>query len=204
MLAKKLTDLIKVYDDLKTIEECDQIINIFESHPERHQRYDRNTKPNFTQFNFTEYVDSGNCTEEEKAIHRDLTTVFMNAISLYQIDCSITDEMPPQWGIEQIRIKKYNPASSCCDQDAIQTADQFAEHVDVGDHNSARRYLAMFLYLNPIEGGAGQTTFPYLDLKVDPLAGRILMFPPMWMYPHAGLPVFQNPKYIVGTYCHYL
>ena len=203
MLANKLTDLIKVYDDYSTEEECNKIIEVFENHPSLHQRYERGGRPNFTQFNFTEYVDSGKCTQEEKDLHRDLTTVFMNAISLYQIDCSITDEMPPQWGIEQIRIKKYNPSSGCCGQ-IDEKPDQFAEHVDVGDYNSARRYLAMFLYLNVIEGGSGKTSFPYLNLKVDPIPGRILVFPPMWMYAHAGEPTYQNPKYIVGTYCHYL
>jgi|GWRWMinimDraft_13_1066021.scaffolds.fasta_scaffold01694_2 hypothetical protein len=203
MLATRLTDLVKVYDDVFPIERCEELVKLFHSHPDRHQRYDRNSRPNFTQFNLSEFDASEDATEEEKILHRDLTTMFMNVISLYQIDCSITDEIPSQWGLEQIRIKKYDTAKDCCDPSAIETADQFAEHVDVGDYNSARRFLALFLYLNPTDA-TGQTTFPYLDLKVDPLAGRILVFPPMWMYPHAGLPTFSVPKYIIGTYCHYL
>ena len=203
MLAKKLTDLVKVYDDVFPVERCEEVIKFFESHPKQHQRFDRNQRPNFTQLNITEYANSNDATEEDKIIHKDLTSVFMNVISLYQIDCSITDEIPSQWGLEQIRIKKYNQATDCCNPDAIEKADQYAEHVDVGDYNSARRFLALFLYLNPTDG-TGQTTFPYLDLRVDPIPGRILVFPPMRMYPHTGLPTFQLPKYIVGTYCHYL
>ena len=56
MLANKLTDLIKVYDDYSTEEECNKIIEVFENHPSLHQRYERGGRPNFTQFNFTEYV----------------------------------------------------------------------------------------------------------------------------------------------------
>lgn len=203
MLAKRLTDLIKVYDDILPIEKCQEVIKFFDNHPESQQRFDRDKRPNFNQLNFTEYINSENAIEEDKILHRDLTTVFMNVISLYQIDCSITDEIPSQWGLEQIRIKKYNQTVECCNPDSVESADQFAEHVDVGDHNSARRFLALFLYLNTTNG-TGQTQFPYLDLRIDPFPGRILAFPPMWMYPHAGMPTFDTPKYIVGTYCHYL
>lgn len=203
MQAKKLSDLIKVYDDILSVEKCDRIIEFFESNSKLHQRVDNNQRPKFTQLNLTQHVQSEGATEEEKLIHTELTTTLMNIISLYQIDCSVTDEMPSQWALEQIRIKKYNKAKDCCDPDLIQDADQFAEHVDVGDHNSARRFLAIFIYLNHTEN-TGKTIFPYLDLQVDAIPGRILVFPPMWMYPHAGLPSFADNKYIVGTYCHYL
>ena len=39
-----------------------------------------------------------------------------------------------------------------------------------------------------------------LDLKVEPRAGRLLMFPPYWMYQHAGLPPVSGNKYILSTY----
>lgn len=203
MQAKKLTDLIKVYDDVFDTEKCKTIIDCFEQNPQYHQRYDNNQRPNFTQLNLTQYAQSEDATDSVKDIHKDVTTLFMNVISLYQIDTSITDEIPSQWGLEQIRIKKYNKAIDCCDPETIEKSDQFAEHVDVGDHNSARRFLALFLYLNHTET-TGKTIFPYLDLQVDPIPGRILVFPPMWMFPHAGLPSFSEDKYIVGSYCHYL
>jgi hypothetical protein len=203
MLANELTDLIKVYDDQLDIPLCDEVINFFENNSKLHQRYDRDAKPNFTQLNITEYISTGQCSEDEKIMHTELTRIFMSAISLYQIDCSITDEMPSQWGLEQIRIKKYNQSLDCCNSDKFDTLDQFKEHVDVGDHNSARRFLSLFLYLNDTKE-SGKTSFPYLNLHIEPRPGRILIFPPMWMYPHAGKPTFEADKYILGTYCHYL
>ena len=77
------------------------------------------------------------------------------------------------------------------------------DHVDVGDHNSARRFLVMFLYLNTVEVG-GQTMFPRLGESISPQTGRVLMFPANWQYRHAGLPPESDNKYIVGTYLHYL
>ena len=81
--------------------------------------------------------------------------------------------------------------------------DEFADHVDVGDHNSARRFLVCFLYLNDVEVG-GTTEFPKLSHTITPKRARILVFPPTWMYRHAGRPVVKGKKYILGTYLHYL
>jgi len=37
-------------------------------------------------------------------------------------------------------------------------------------------------------------------LKVKPQCGRLLMFPPYWMYQHQGLPPISGEKYILSTY----
>jgi len=54
-------------------------------------------------------------------------------------------------------------------------------------------------YLNDVEAG-GDTRFPQLDLRVDPRAGRLLMFPPYWMYQHEGMPRLSGEKYILSAY----
>jgi hypothetical protein len=101
---------------------------------------------------------------------------------------------PEQIGFEQVRMKKYEVGGK----------EEFRHHVDVGDYASARRFLVMFFYLNNVAEG-GETAFIGIndDQMVQPKTGRLLMFPPMWTHPHAGLPPITNPKYIVGTYLHY-
>ena len=61
------------------------------------------------------------------------------------------------------------------------------------------RYLVLLWYLNDVEVG-GETRFPQLDVKVQARAGRLLMFPPYWMYQHEGLPPQSGDKYIISTY----
>jgi hypothetical protein len=46
----------------------------------------------------------------------------------------------------------------------------------------------------------GETEFCDLDIRVSACAGRLLMFPPYWMFQHAGLPPRSNDKYIISTY----
>jgi hypothetical protein len=195
MQAKRLNDLIKVYDDVIDVDTCKEIINVFDTHEDYQNRIDREARPNFTDFNLTVFTESNDATAQEKQIHKFITNSFMSVIGLYSVDQLITDELPAQYALEQIRIKKYSPGG----------VDRYDEHVDVGNYNSARRYLAFFLYLNDIdERGAGGTKFPYLDLTVQPKAGRVLVFPPLWMFPHSGLAPIEEPKYIVGSYCHYI
>ena len=58
----------------------------------------------------------------------------------------------------------------------------------------------MFLwYLNDVERG-GATRFPGLGVEVAARAGRLLIFPPYWMFQHEGLPPESGDKYILSTY----
>ena len=94
--------------------------------------------------------------------------------------------------LEELRIKKYKN----------NRVDRFDEHVDVIDHKSAKRCLAMLFYLNGVEEG-GKTIFPYQDKSFTPVKGSVIIFPPTWEYPHLGEPPISSPKYIMSTYLHY-
>ena len=68
--------------------------------------------------------------------------------------------------MEEIRFKRYLPNDK----------DEFKEHVDVGDYDSARRFLVFFLYLN--NNFDGRTSFSEYDMQVYPKKNSLLMFPP--------------------------
>jgi hypothetical protein len=82
--------------------------------------------------------------------------------------------------------------------DFVEGADQFQLHFDSLDYTSSR-YLVFLWYLNDVSEG-GETDFPDLGLRVDARAGRLLVFPPYWMFQHAGPPPKSNEKYIISTY----
>ena len=74
---------------------------------------------------------------------------------------------------------------------------------------TSRRFLAFFIYLNDVDEG-GETQFvqlkkpgTHIPLMIKPQQGRLLMFPPQWMYYHAGLKPVSNSKYLIHSYCHY-
>ena len=97
---------------------------------------------------------------------------------------------PTSHAFEEFRIKRYNVGGS----------ERFDTHVDVLDYSTAKRFLSFFWYLNDVEEG-GETVFK--DLKIKPSKGKLVIFPPLWMYPHKGNPPISGSKYILSTYLHY-
>lgn len=86
--------------------------------------------------------------------------------------------------LENLRIKRYP-------EDGY-----FKEHIDAADRPSSTRFLSGFVYLND----SGGTRF--FDRKIVASEGKLVIFPPQWMYPHTGL-VGKKPKYFLSTYMHF-
>jgi hypothetical protein len=100
--------------------------------------------------------------------------------------------LPQDYSMEGMRIKCYRPHSG----------DQFRTHVDVANRASSSRFLSFLLYLNDSDAG---THFARDSYTVQAQEGRVVLFPPLWTHPHAGLePKGDTTKYILSTYLHYL
>ena len=99
---------------------------------------------------------------------------------------------PLRYSYESMRLKKYSPNDK----------DEFQNHVDVKDYTTARRFLVFFLYLDDNE--KGQTSFSQYGFKSPCKKGSLLVFPPLWPWLHAGDKPINKPKYIVGSYLHYV
>ena len=162
---------------------CDYLINLYESDVENHERVDNQSKPTFTQLNLNKYHAN---------IISNLCNYFSISLNFYKQDVSQAKYLPQVKYLEEFRIKKYEVGGE----------DRFEEHVDVIDHRSSKRSLAMLFYLNDVVSG-GKTIFPYQDKEFTPSKGDVIVFPPTWEYPHLGEPPISNPKYIMSTYLHY-
>lgn len=166
-------------------EMCDELIEIFNTNLEAHEKIRNDKKPNFTQFNLTNFLklDSGD---------NDIHDKLVNLILLYKekyykfIDHRV---FPQEFLLENLKIKKY-----------FDKNDEFDTHVDVADYATARRFLSFMFYLNDVDDG-GETKFSSLSIK--PEKGKLVIFPPLWMFPHRGEPPLKGSKYIMSTYLHY-
>ncbi|NBV27499.1 2OG-Fe(II) oxygenase [bacterium] len=182
----KLSDLIKVYDNSLEPKVCVELVNIFENLKELHERIENNKKPNFTQLNLTEV------SKNDKKINSIHQLLIKKTFEYKKDYYNFIDErcFPLENTFEQFRIKKYLNDGN----------DTFDCHVDVTDYASARRFLSFMWYLNDVEDG-GETIFNNLSIK--PETGKLIVFPPLWMFPHIGKPPLSNNKYILSTYLHY-
>jgi prolyl 4-hydroxylase len=110
------------------------------------------------------------------------------ALVRYNHDIGLPIAIPAAPQISELVIKRYRPGLE----------ERFQLHFDAINYVS-NRYLVMMWYLNDVEVG-GETEFPHLNLTIKPEAGRLLIFPPYWMYQHQGLPPVSGDKYILSTY----
>lgn len=187
-MATSLTDHIRLYDDFVPVPFCHELINQFEM--ERRKEYvAREQRPQWTEFNISQHYSEPQWQHYQTTIQN----YFVDAVQLYMEDVSCAPDFPAKYCFEQYRIKKYEQGSS----------DQFNDHVDVQDYSSARRFLSVMLYLNNVPVG-GRTVLPKLDYEIEPMEGRVAVFPANWMYRHAGRPTVESNKYIIGSYLHYL
>jgi|TARA_B110000977_G_scaffold200924_1_gene293198 hypothetical protein len=181
----QIGDYIKVYDNMLSEKVCSDLIALFNNEQYPVERIDNKLHPLFTQMHVTQVLG------EDHKLHRQCLSVFKSVLERYKSDVNHGGWIPPLKRMEDFRIKHY----------ATGTEDQFAEHIDNSYEGSMKRCLALFFYLNDTTGG--ETVFTGMK-KVSPQRGRVVVFPPMWMFPHAGLPVTgENDKFLLSTYLHY-
>jgi len=182
-----LKDYIRTYDEVVDMNICLNAINLFRSESENIERVDN---PQMETLNVTNLAEANNA--EWQLIHNQIVTAVGYVAKQYAMDLDCLTSWPKENGMEQIRLHKYT----------AELSDHYPKHIDVGGYDSARRFMGFFIYLNDVEEG-GETYFDDLDIKIKPVQGRILAFPPMWQYAHSGLPPVSNTKYIMTTYLHY-
>ena len=191
-----MDNLIRVYDDVIDEESCQKLIEKFEKFEEHFEEVyekDEEERISFKQLQLVKF-------KEWDSVQQGMLELFQDYIVRYKMDCNIKDKQwPEEYGYEAIRMKRY----------LNNDIDRFDPHVDVLDHNTARRFLAFFIYVNDVDEG-GETKFvnlnkegTYIHLTVTPKRGRLLMFPPMWPWYHAGLKPESGKKYLIHSYCHY-
>jgi prolyl 4-hydroxylase len=162
---------------------CDGLVELFENDTVHHERVDNESKPTFTQLNLNKH---------HAKIVPTLIDYVLDTLAEYKKHVQAAKYIPTPQFFEEFRVKRYE----------VGGVDRFDEHVDVVDHASAKRCLAMLFYLNTVTEG-GCTLFPYQERVVTPIQGYVSIFPPTWEYPHSGEPPVSNTKYIMSTYLHY-
>ncbi len=73
-------------------------------------------------------------------------------------------------------------------------------HIDGGSHEFSQRQLVAVWYLNDVPGPGGETEFSYQNIRIQPEAGKLLLFPPFWTHEHRGVTLQAGVKYIATTW----
>ena len=185
-MSSFLHDYCKSYTNHLEEDICDELIAMFKWKPDLHIRYDDGGFPNMTQLNFSRHKLI------HPQLHQYLVERAFDGIERYRKDVPETKFWPKNFAFEQFRIKHYREGGQ----------DRFDEHIDSNDLISGKRFMIFFWYLNTPEDG-GDTIITNMNMHFQAIKGKLLMFPPFWMYPHAGSPVLKGDKYLLSSYLHY-
>lgn len=180
-----LKDFIKIYDSALPADFCGALVEQFETRRELHIANGKTARSGLANSAWTE-MDVG------KVAPHETKQIFLRSIQeykqRYEIDSGLARPLPEPGSFAPLILKRYQ-------NDGVEN---FEPHFD-SLKEVCNRYLVVLWYLNDVQTG-GETEFVDLGVKVSPKAGRLLMFPPYWMYQHTGLPPVSNPKYILSTY----
>ena len=171
--------MIQEYEGVLPPEFCEHLIHRFDAEEKKDQSHDM-----FIQLEIGQWQDE--C--------EGLIDVVKRIGEHYSAQYDPYRMMPQRRCIEDFRIKRYEPNKH-----------SFPLHADASSAESCTRYLAFLCYLNDSEAG---TKF-YMpknvgDLTIEAKQGKMLVFPPMWMFPHEGIMPTEKRKYILSTYFHYV
>jgi hypothetical protein len=185
MAPGELSHYVRTYDDDLDAALCQRLVASFES-LQRFQRFNgRGVRAGLEQSGWTELNVSRIADAEIRTLFRALID---RALDRYNADLGLDIAIPNSPLHSDLVLKRYRPGGQ----------ESFQLHFDAINH-VANRYLVLLWYLNDVAEG-GETRFPRLELAVAPKAGRLLVFPPYWMYQHEGTPPASGDKYILSTY----
>lgn len=179
-------------DDLTV---CDQIIDYFESNPNKQYigRIGSNIQSEIE--NSTRIKKS---TDMQLDNSRELYNRYCNQLKLvtekYIRKFTFCDNYGPWAIIEPVNIQKYNPGDGYYKwhTERINTIQPYSN-----------RHLVFMTYLNDVTD-QGETEFYYQKIKVQPRKGLTLIWPSDWTYTHRGITSNTEVKYIVTGWYNYV
>lgn len=182
---RDLVRFVQVYDGALEPGFCERVIQSFGRLQQFHSRNGNGAMRQLDSSAWTELNVSRASDKSMEAYFRDQAARYL---AKYNESLHLTLPVPLRQRMEDLRIKQY----------LVREGDRFQPHFDSLDY-TCNRYLVFLWYLNDVSKG-GETEFCDLDIRIEARAGRLLIFPPYWMFQHAGRPPHSNDKYIISSY----
>lgn len=177
------SDFIKVYDNALSDERCDQLLEIFKQQSDERLTWVGKTGAGFSP---SFKLSHDGQPDIDHPVWTETRQFFDELRERYFKDCSLNLEETGKWWSRTPFFAHYPRGLG-----------MFQEHHDLNAKFFHRRWVVI-VYLNTVDEG-GETCFPTQGIKVKPIKGRALVFPPFWMFPHSANIPISHDKYIVTT-----
>jgi len=183
-----MTEYLEEYDNVLDKELCEHIIGVFLNEKNTHQGQ-TSGGINIQVKNTTDFHLKNNTneiwTEIDKKLYEALHLCLHKYRDKYQ--AFRTFEKINDTGFQ---IQRY-----------IKQEGFYIYHNDFLADKEKYRILTFLFYLNDVDEG-GETEFFYGKTKIKPKAGKCVLFPASWTFPHRALVPISNDKFIVTGWLH--
>lgn len=186
--GSRLEHYVRSYDDGLPAQLCGQLVATFEAMQAEQRRNGRGIRAGLEHSAWTE-LDLGR--HMDGAFIQFFREQISHSLQRYNRDITLPVAVPDSPSLSPLILKRYRASEGECFQTHFDSINEVCD-----------RYLVFLWYLNDVVDG-GETWFPGLGLGVSPRAGRLLMFPPFWLYAHQGRPSPTTDKYILSTYLRF-
>jgi len=183
--GERLRDYVRWYDGALAPAFCEQLIGAFQRSTGQHVQRTPGWREGLDDSAWTE-LDITPLADD--ALKGFFFRQIEEYLARYNSEVKLSIPVPRTSLLAEFRMKRYRPGAD----------EKFQLHFD-SINEAADRFLVFLWYLNDVEEG-GETEFPDLGISVAAKAGRLLVFPPYWMYQHSGRPPRSGDKYILSTY----
>ena len=185
-----MENFIGLYHQAMSGDECDKIIQYFESHPELHHK--------------GKVIERG--VESCRTDVKDSTDIVMHIAE--ECDTNESVILALRLGIHQYKTK-FPILDKGCNWDVVHKYNIQRYYPGQGFHLAHCEYepsntnlLAWMIYLNDVNDG-GETRFEYYDLNIKPQKGTLVIWPAYFTHTHCGLPSSET-KYIATGWHHFI
>jgi hypothetical protein len=183
-LTEEYDDFIGIYAHSVSREDCDRIIRdvekFFETSPKESITAGAAQTP-FLEFTRLDY--SVNATVHLPEAARIVDEALNQCIQKYAAQYFVTRQL--RASTKEVKLQKTPPRGG-----------YHFWHCENFNKETANRALAWMIYLNDIPEGEGETEFIWQKRRVQPEAGKCLLWPTQFTHTHRGNPVYSTTKYI--------
>jgi len=188
MSVLDLSHYIRTYRSALTADFCRSVIAHFESTPQCRITSGRGVLPALEQ---SSWVELDLTRTSVPSVSHFLSEQVLLYYRRYVQELGLTLPVSPPKKMSNVIVKRY----------AHDAGNEFQPHFD-SLREVCNRYLVFLWYLNDV-GAGGHTEFVDLGISVQPEQGKLLIFPPYWMFQHAGRPPIGGDKMIMSAYLEY-
>lgn len=196
MIKTFLENGIAVYDNVLDKNTCKSIIDYFESMRDINLVFDQTSyskgPAHVNRKDQSVFLTVPDVITIDKTQHiiREFVDSFWKCYEDYTAEYSVL-QTAGQHGFYMVRIQRTDPGGGFHNW-----------HFENYDAITSTRVVTWMFYLNDVEEG-GETEFLYLNKRIQPQAGRLVIWPASYTHSHRGNPPLSGTKYIITSWLSY-